>query len=32
MDMANKGDIVYVKRRGYRHFGIYTGNQQVIHY
>ena len=32
MTMANKGDIVYVKRRGYRHFGIYAGNQQVIHY
>ena len=32
MTTANIGDIVYVKRKGYRHFGIYTGNQQVIHY
>lgn len=32
MTMANSGDIVYVKRKGYRHFGIYAGNEQVIHY
>ena len=32
MITANTGDIVYVKRKGYRHFGIYTGNEQVIHY
>ncbi len=32
MVTANKGDIVYVKRRGYRHFGIYAGDDHVIHY
>ncbi len=32
MISANAGDIVYVKRKGYRHFGIYTENEQVIHY
>ena len=32
MFKAHKGDIVYVKRKGYRHFGIYAGNDHVIHY
>ncbi|MBQ1867166.1 MULTISPECIES: lecithin retinol acyltransferase family protein [Selenomonas] len=32
MPVINPGDILYVKRTGYRHFGIYAGNQQVIHY
>ncbi len=32
MAMASVGDIIYVKRRGYRHFGIYVGNERVIHY
>ena len=32
MATLHLGDIVYVKRTGYRHFGIYTGNEQVIHY
>ena len=32
MTALQPGDILYVKRTGYRHFGIYAGNQQVIHY
>lgn len=32
MITANIGDIVYVKRNGYQHFGIYSGHGQVIHY
>ena len=32
MAIIHSGDIVYVKRTGYRHFGIYTGDAQVIHY
>lgn len=32
MTAIKPGDILYVKRTGYRHFGIYAGNQQVIHY
>ncbi len=32
MATAESGDIVYVKHRGYQHFGIYTGNDRVIHY
>ncbi len=32
MAMASVGDIIYVQHRGYRHFGIYTGNNRVIHY
>ncbi len=32
MTMAAVGDIIYVKRKGYRHFGIYAGDQRVIHY
>ncbi len=32
MAMANPGDIIYVKRKGYNHFGIYAGNKRVIHY
>ena len=28
----NSGDIVYVKRSGYRHFGIYAGDDCIIHY
>ena len=31
MTAIKPGDILYVKRTGYRHFGIYAGNQQVIH-
>ncbi|MBQ7417895.1 MAG: lecithin retinol acyltransferase family protein, partial [Acidaminococcaceae bacterium] len=28
------GDVIYVKRMGdlYRHYGIYAGNNRVIHY
>ena len=32
MALAGSGDIVYVKHRGYRHFGIYAGEDRVIHY
>ncbi len=32
MALADSGDIVYVKHRGYRHFGIYAGEDKVIHY
>ena len=28
----NSGDIIYVKRNGYRHFGIYAGGNHVVHY
>ena len=26
------GDVIYVQRLGYKHFGIYLGNNRVIHY
>jgi len=26
------GDVIYVQRIGYKHFGIYVGNRRVIHY
>jgi len=29
---ATYGDIIYVQRIGYRHFGVYVGNDKVIHY
>ena len=32
MATVHVGDIIYVKRTGYRHFGIYAGNQMVVHY
>ena len=32
MAQAANGDIIYVKHRGYQHFGIYAGEGKVIHY
>ena len=32
MAQAASGDIIYVKHRGYQHFGIYAGDGRVIHY
>lgn len=29
---AKYGDVIYVDRGGYKHFGIYSGNNKVIHY
>lgn len=29
---ANYGDVIYVQRTGYKHFGIYVGDNEVIHY
>lgn len=28
----NYGDVIYVQRIGYKHFGIYIGDNKVIHY
>ena len=28
----NKGDVIYAQRAYYRHFGIYSGNDKVIHF
>ena len=30
MAQAASGDIIYVKHRGYQHFGIYAGDGRVI--
>lgn len=35
MDKANYGDVIYVDRGVYKHFGIYSGEgrkERVIHY
>jgi len=32
MAELNFGDVIYVDRGLYKHFGIYSGNKQVIHY
>ena len=36
MEQINFGDVIYVERDcgifGYKHFGVYSGNQKVIHY
>lgn len=32
MAQLNFGDIIYVDRGPYKHFGIYSGNNKVIHY
>ena len=32
MAVLNFGDIIYVERAFYKHFGIYSGNGNVIHY
>lgn len=28
----NFADVIYVERAGYRHFGVFSGNNNVIHY
>lgn len=32
MAKLNLGDVIYVDRGLYKHFGIYSGNNKVIHY
>ena len=32
MEKAKLGDIIAVNRLGYQHFGIYSGNNNVVHY
>lgn len=32
MRKAKKGDVISVDRVGYQHFGVYAGNNHVIHY
>lgn len=32
MSKAKLGDIIFVQRLGYKHFGVYSGNNKVVHY
>lgn len=32
MSTPNLGDVIFAKRSGYNHYGVYAGNNKVIHY
>ena len=32
MPIPNYGDVIFASRLGYNHYGIYSGNNKVIHY
>lgn len=32
MSTPRLGDVIYAKRFGYNHYGVYSGNNRVIHY